>query len=132
MNQHSTTTNFARTPGEITVGDILGQATRSVDSLLAKLDRSTGPNDDNVVETAELQRIIESLPLSTDEFGLAMNRLRNASRYLRSHERGAARYELKMLARSLDRDRHQVNRPSPKLSQHAFRNRVFVPNASRE
>jgi len=132
MNQHSTTTNSARTPSDVTVSDILGQATRSVNSLLAKLDRSTGPNDDNVGETADLQRVMEALPLSTDEFGLATNRLRNASRYLRSHERGAARYELKMLARSLDHDRHQGNRPSPKLSQHAFRNRMFVPSTSRE
>ena len=41
--------------------------------------------------------LLESLPLSTSEFGLAMNRLNNARRYLKSNECGAARYELRLL-----------------------------------
>ena len=45
----------------------------------------------------ELDLLLESLPLSTNEFGLARNRLKNAGRYMACAERGAAQYELKML-----------------------------------
>lgn len=44
---------------------------------------------------------LECMPLSTGEFALAMNRLKNAEMYLQSGEPGAARYELRMLLRSL-------------------------------
>ena len=49
----------------------------------------------------EFQRLLEALPLSTEEFGLAGNRLRNSRRYLDSDEWGAAKYELLLLERSL-------------------------------
>ena len=44
-----------------------------------------------------LRTLFESLPLASGEFGLAVNRLQNAQRYLRSDEIGAARYELRLL-----------------------------------
>ena len=113
MNQHSTTTES--TAHKVTIEDIFGQAKRKVESLLAQLDQATGSNGDNGDGIAELKQLLEALPFSTAEFGLATNRLRNASRYLRSQERGAARYELKMLALSLGRNRHQSRRPSPKV-----------------
>jgi hypothetical protein len=50
---------------------------------------------------SDFETILESLPLSTSEFGLAHNRLQNALRYLASAEPGAARYELQLLATSL-------------------------------
>ena len=50
---------------------------------------------------ADLRALLESLPLATDEFALAARRLQNADRYLRSRERGAARYELRLLDGSL-------------------------------
>ncbi len=58
--------------------------------------------DDRTVHTFQATRgLLESLPLSTDEFGLACTRLDNARRYLEFTEPGAARYELRLLASSL-------------------------------
>ena len=48
-------------------------------------------------QLTEAAMLLESLPLSTSEFGLATNRLNNARRYMESNERGAARYELLLL-----------------------------------
>jgi hypothetical protein len=52
-------------------------------------------------ELSEIQGVLESLPLSTSEFGLAHNRLQNALKYLEAAEPGAARYELQLLETSL-------------------------------
>jgi hypothetical protein len=46
---------------------------------------------------------LEALPLNTEEAGAARNRLANARSYLEAGERGAARYELRLLARGLTR-----------------------------
>ena len=54
-------------------------------------------------EFQEAQEALEALPLDTTAFGLAVNRLANARRYLKSGEHGAARYELRLLRRSLER-----------------------------
>jgi hypothetical protein len=50
-----------------------------------------------------LRRLLEALPLATDEFGLAVNRLENARRYLLSGEYGAGCFELRLLLQSLER-----------------------------
>ena len=47
-------------------------------------------------------RLLESLPLATSEYELAHRRLENAQRYINSKEPGAAKYELRMLAASLN------------------------------
>ena len=52
-------------------------------------------------ELDDVRCLLESLPLTTGEYGVARNRLRNAHRYLKSQERGAARFELRLLAGSL-------------------------------
>ncbi|MCZ7526575.1 MAG: hypothetical protein M5U14_09490 [Acidimicrobiia bacterium] len=52
-------------------------------------------------ELYELQVLLETLPLSTDQFGLACVRLQNAQRYLVSEEHGAARWELNTLRQQL-------------------------------
>lgn len=63
--------------------------------------------------------ILESLPLATVEYDLARRRLENAQRYVRSGEKGAARFELRLVlgwARSfLDQAalREQANHPRP-------------------
>ena len=62
-------------------------------SLVQTLSDATRASD----EMDNLRKIFESLPLSTAEFSLAMNRLRNARRYLSSNELGAARCELRLL-----------------------------------
>ena len=49
----------------------------------------------------EASALLESLPLSTTEFGVATNRLHSVFRYLESGECGAARYELRLLTRGL-------------------------------
>jgi hypothetical protein len=49
----------------------------------------------------EFFAMLAALPLSSSEFGLAGNRLNNAQRYLHSAERGAAKYELELLERTL-------------------------------
>jgi hypothetical protein len=46
--------------------------------------------------------VLEALPLTTAEFATARNRLENARSYLEAGERGAARYELRLLRRSLE------------------------------
>jgi hypothetical protein len=50
-----------------------------------------------------LRLLLEALPLDTTDFGLAVNRLANARHYLESGECGAARYELRLLRRSLEK-----------------------------
>jgi hypothetical protein len=52
-------------------------------------------------EVDDLRILLETLPLSTDEFGLACNRLTNAKRYLQSSEIGAAMWELRALRQQL-------------------------------
>jgi hypothetical protein len=49
----------------------------------------------------EFFAMLAALPLSSSEFGIAGNRLNNARRYIYSAERGAARYELRLLERTL-------------------------------
>lgn len=49
-----------------------------------------------------LRLLLEALPLGITEFYLASNRLANARHYLVSGEFGAARYELRLLWRSLE------------------------------
>lgn len=52
-------------------------------------------------ELDAIEGMLETIPLTSEEFGLALNRLRNARRYLASAERGAARWELKMMRKQL-------------------------------
>jgi len=48
-----------------------------------------------------LQQIIEGLPLATDDYTLARQRMVNARRYLAAHQFGPARWELNMLGRGI-------------------------------
>lgn len=49
----------------------------------------------------QAREVLDSLPLTTEEFCVAINRLANAQRYLLIGERGAACFELRLLLRSL-------------------------------
>ena len=89
-----------------TIDDICLKAVQHVEDLMAQITRGLNPIEDSGIALGEVQMMLAALPLNTDEFGLATNRLRNANRYLRSQELGAARYELRLLARSLTRNRH--------------------------
>ncbi len=69
----------------------------TVEHLLRRLDRKMNVLD----ELQEVRGLLDALPLASGEYGTASNRLRNTHRYLVSQERGAARYELRMLCGSL-------------------------------
>ena len=82
-------------------------AIRQIGALLERINCKPNPGLQRPFEEdtiTVLGRILESLPLSTAEYGVAANRLENAGRYMRSEENGAASYELRMLARSLGRN----------------------------
>ena len=70
-----------------------------LDELLRHLSDHKPP----VARFERLRLLLEALPLDTAEFGLAVNRLANARHYLGSGEFGAARYELRLLRRSLEK-----------------------------
>jgi hypothetical protein len=66
-----------------------------------RLEKSIRQESSEFGELQHLAELLDALPLTTEEYGVARNRLRNASRYLRSGERGAAQYELGLLFGSL-------------------------------
>jgi hypothetical protein len=70
---------------------------RALDGLLEQV--FPGGRSDTGFE--EVRRLLEAVPLASGEFGVAVNRLENARRYLHAGEHGAARYELCLLRRSL-------------------------------
>lgn len=93
----------------LTIEDICLQAVECIETLHALLKWDTNPADTYEDAIAEVWMLLDALPLNTDEFALAGNRLRNSTRYLKSGERGAACYELKLLSRNLGHYRyHQV------------------------
>ena len=101
-----TTRTEAAIAQNVTIDDICRQAVDRIKALRTLLTQDTDSKDTFADVFSELRLILESLPLNTDEFGVAGNRLRNAARYLKSGERGAACYELNLLSRNLDQDRH--------------------------
>lgn len=68
-----------------------------LDRLLQRAEDNEANFDD--LHAAEL--LLQTLPLASEPFGVAMNRIRNAHRYLESSEPGAARYELRLLGGGL-------------------------------
>jgi hypothetical protein len=86
-------------------------------AVLRSLDAQLDDNGvhDPLENLAEVAALLETLPLATEESGLAHNRLRNARRYYQAREAGAARFELRLLASSLRHrfaDQHPVE-PRP-------------------
>jgi hypothetical protein len=79
-------------------GSVHALLREGLDELLKQLSDHKPP----VARFEWLRLLLEALPLDTTEFGLAQNRLANARRYLGSGEFGAARYELRLLRRSLE------------------------------
>ncbi|MEM1180490.1 MAG: hypothetical protein AAGG48_22030 [Planctomycetota bacterium] len=76
---------------------IRGELLTAVEYLMRQVRRRVEVLD----EISAVQSLLESLPLTTDTYGAAVNRLTNAHRYLLSREFGAAGYELKLLAGGL-------------------------------
>jgi hypothetical protein len=77
------------------------QFLQMLDRLLTQAVRGPGP----VIDLKQVRPILEALPLTSTEFGLAINRLANARHYQESGEYGAACYELRLLRRSLEQQR---------------------------
>jgi len=71
-----------------------------LDGLMQKKAHTESVTDD-FLDALEL---MSALPLSTDGYGVFVNRLKNAYRYLRSNETGAAHYELRLLCGSIKSD----------------------------
>lgn len=72
--------------------------------LLRAIRRLLADVSKGVAESAHYETVTESLnsvPLTTEEHALAMQRLKNVSHYALQGEHGAASYELSMLTRSL-------------------------------
>ena len=59
---------------------------------------------------------LDSLPLDTEDYGLAINRLNNANRYLSLRERGAACVELRLLAGSLRNGKSWNSAPTRRVT----------------
>ncbi len=74
---------------------------RPVLSAISRAVQRVRHNADALNGTDELISLLETLPLSSDEFGLATVRLRNAERYLESSETGAAIWEFTTLQNQL-------------------------------
>ena len=67
--------------------DRLQQSERRIDTRQA----------DAANHVAQAVQVLESLPLSTEEYGMALNRLRNCVHYLKQGEWGAAGYENRLV-----------------------------------
>ena len=80
-----------------TLEQIRSHATACLDTLIAQVSSDTPPADSWDVT----RKALEALPLATEEAAVMRNRLANAWNYLEASERGAARYELRLLACSL-------------------------------
>jgi hypothetical protein len=87
----------------LTMEDVYVQAVERIDSLRTLLKGDAHSIVECKNEFAEVRMCLGALPLDTDEFGLAGNRLRNAAQYLEDGERAAACYELQLLSRNLSR-----------------------------
>ena len=74
-----------------------GSLTELTSKLLSRPQATEGA--DQAFDEARL--VLESLPLTTEEFATAINRLENARRYLQAGEHGAASSELRLMVRSL-------------------------------
>ena len=72
-------------------------ANACLDALIKQVSSDAPPADSwNLAH-----KTLEALPLATEEAAVMRNRLANAQNYLETGERGAARYELRLLACSL-------------------------------
>ena len=70
-------------------------------SALSAISQQLGRGSTSSHTADELNAMLETLPISTDDFGIASNRIRNAQRYLASKEVGAARWELNAMRQQL-------------------------------
>ncbi len=94
------------------------QIAQAVTQCLGRLQQKRQLDDAAHDDLATVRSMLEAMPLSTDQFGLACRRLQNAQHYLRYTEPGAARYELQLLASSL-KNAKTVREPNRRLRHRA-------------
>lgn len=70
-------------------------------STLMRLIQKARHHIVNIGELEQLEILLQTLPLTCDDFGFAINRLRNSRRYLQSAELGTARWELNSLVNQI-------------------------------
>ena len=56
---------------------------------------------DPLLTVDRIRRLLEFIPMASDEYSVAVLRVGNARRYLESNEFGAARYEVRLLLGAL-------------------------------
>jgi hypothetical protein len=98
-----------------TAATTVAQITQSVNQCLGRLLQKRQLDEAARDDFAAARSMLEAMPLSTDEFGLACTRLQNAQHYLRYTEPGAAWYELRMLAGNLIRGQPPVRESHRRL-----------------
>jgi hypothetical protein len=81
-----------------TAQSVRARLCQGLDQLLAQPPGPRAP----AARFEELRLFLEALPLDSAAFCVAVNRLANARQYVKSGEYGAARYELRLLRRSLE------------------------------
>jgi len=86
-------TNSTEKQYRFSIDEVRTEVTTRLRLLLPRL----GSRSFAIAELNDIRDILNSLPLDSEDFGVAVNRLRNCYRYLCSNESGAARYELKLL-----------------------------------
>ena len=80
-----------------TLEQIHSQANACLDTLIKQVSSDAPPAD----SWSMTHKALEALPLATEEAAVTRNRFANAQNYLEAGERGAARYELRLLACNL-------------------------------
>ena len=89
---------------------------QSILSALSAITQQLGRGAIASHHADDLHAMLETLPISTDDFGIASNRIRNAQRYLASNELGAARWELNAMRQQLNsRATTKTNEPRRRL-----------------
>ena len=76
---------------------------RPVLDVLGKLSSQLNEGNAGDTELENLLALLQTLPLSADDFSRAATHLKNAHRYIRANESGAARWELQALRRHLQK-----------------------------
>lgn len=96
-NQTWMSTKLAKAATQPTTSEFIAQAKEDVAlGVACILDQSPQEAASGDDWTA-VEALLESLPLSTSQFALAMKHLSNARDYLVAGEWGAAKFELKMM-----------------------------------
>ncbi len=93
----------------------VSQTTHSMNQCLGRLLQTRQLDEAAQDDFAVVRSLLEAIPLPTDQFGLACTRLHNAQHYLRHTEPGAAWYELRLLASSLNHAEPAVREPQRRV-----------------